>query len=529
MNSTLDYTKLRFFSKLIKDYLQKEDETSRLYGNYPSIEAFERQLKARQKLPSNRKLLVQTLEKQYTGLTNSEKSLDNIRSLASENTFTVTTGHQLNLFTGPLYFMYKIVSAINLATQLKKEYPTYNFVPIYWMASEDHDFEEINYFKHKESEVSWENKLGGAVGALSLDGLESVFQQLEIILGGSNNEKDLKSLFEKAYLNHYDLASATQFLVHELFGQLGLVILDANDRLLKRSFVPHMLVDLKKQVCHKEVSITNRQLKAHAYKVQVKPREINLFYLQTNSRKRISRKGDLYIITDTDIQFTYIELENELQEHPERFSPNVLMRPLYQEFILPNLAYIGGGGEIAYWLQLKSFFEKSKVSFPILMLRNSVVWISKRQEQKLSKLGMAVADLFLTPDALTKRFLQMTSNPQIDFSPFEKQLRDLYQQIEVVASCTDITFKPAAKAQAQKQVNELYKLEKRLLRAQKRKRAADVVRLLEIQSELFPNNSLQERIQNFSSIYTQLGDDFFKLLLENLTPFHSEFKVLISS
>lgn len=529
MNSELDYTKLRFFSKLIKNYLQQDEGTFPLYGTFPSLAAFEEQLKTRAKHPIKREVLVQELQRQYKNLANKEQSLENITALADANTFTVTTGHQLNLFTGPLYFIYKIVSTINVAKQLNKTYPNYHFVPVYWMATEDHDFEEINHFRYKNTKLSWERRSEAAVGTLDLAGIEQVSAQFESLLGTSINEVKLKKLFDKVYLEHENLASATQFLVHELFGEYGLVQLDANAASLKRSFRAHFYADLTKQICFKEVTKTVTYLKEKGYKVQVNPREINLFYLEANSRKRIRLNDAIYEVVDTDIRFTASELTQELQEHPERFSPNVLLRPLYQEFILPNLAYIGGGGELAYWLQLKSFFKKSEVAFPMLLLRNSVLWHTKKQEEKLQKLGMSLADLFLTSNGLIKKFVQQTSLPHIDFAPFEKQIRAIYTQIENIALCTDVTFEAATKAQAQQQVKALYKLQNRLLRAQKKKKSGDIERLLAIQQKLFPNGSLQERTENFSSLYAALGNDLIKILIKNIDPFNKAFTILIDS
>src|SRR5690606_14331141 len=112
------------------------------------------------------------------------------------------TGHQLNLFTGPLYFLYKIVSAINLAKQLKSAYPEYNFVPVYWMATEDHDFAEINFFNFRNKKIQWNRESAGPVGRFTTEGLDAVLDIFSKELGVGNNAVYLKSLFEKAYLNH---------------------------------------------------------------------------------------------------------------------------------------------------------------------------------------------------------------------------------------------------------------------------------------------------------------------------------------
>jgi uncharacterized protein YllA (UPF0747 family) len=165
-----------------------------------------------------------------------ETTLNNIKLLNNLNTFTITTGHQLNLFTGPLYFLYKIVSTINLCKELKSEFPEHDFVPIYWMATEDHDFEEINYFNFKHKKISWNRESFGPVGRLSSDGLEAVFAVFESEIGLGKNAEGLKNLFKKAYLEHTNLADATRFLANELFSKEGLVIIDADKSDLKKSF-----------------------------------------------------------------------------------------------------------------------------------------------------------------------------------------------------------------------------------------------------------------------------------------------------
>ncbi len=528
LQTDLDYSSLRFFSKLIKDYLRKDENIIPLFSQNADIQGFENIINLREKKPINRELLVEVLKKQYSGVEKTTSSLENITALIDTNTFTVTTGHQLNLFTGPLYFIYKIISTLNLSIRLKKEFPNYNFVPIYWMATEDHDFAEINHFRNRQNTIRWENSSGGAVGDLALEQVDEPFESFVSSVGNSKNARLLKKWFEQTYLNHSDLSSATRYLVHELFGKYGLVILDANDTKLKRDFIPHFLKEIKEQVCNKEVTKTNSYLKANGYKIQVNPRAINLFYLQTNSRERILKEGDFYVVKNTNKKLTYTEIVKEINDFPERFSPNVLMRPLYQEAILPNLAYIGGAGEIAYWLQLKSYFESSKVSFPILILRNSVVWIKNKEVKKLDKLGISMAELFLKPDDLIKSFIKKSTHPKIDFIPFEAQLRDLYKQIETLAACTDITFVVTTKAQAQRQVNELYKLEKRLIKAQKIKKSGAIDRLQMIQNELFPDGNLQERIANFSTLYEIMGEVFFSELFDKLDPLKPEFTILIN-
>lgn len=519
-----------FFSSLVCDYLDEKEELKKFYNRYPNLENFKQQIGEKQlsvKLES-RKTLVAVLKRQFQNLNVSDTTSQNIEALAQENTFTITTGHQLNLFTGPLYFLYKIISAINLAKELKRKYPDYNFVPVYWMATEDHDFEEINYFNFQDVKVRWNKESKGAVGRLSTNGLKEVLDVFISKLGKGPNAYYLKNLFRKSYLDHQSLTDATRFLANELFKDYGLVILDADDKALKKLFIPFMESEITEKESFKNVSQTNSQLNKinNNYKIQVNPREINLFYLDDNVRERIIESDGTFSVYNTELTWSESEILQEIKEHPERFSPNVLMRPLYQEVILPNLCYIGGGGELAYWFQLKEYFNAVKVPFPIVLLRNSVLIQSEKQSEKLNKLNISVQDIFLDKHSLINKKVREISNIDIDFSTQKEHLKNQFKYLYNLAEQTDKSFLGAVSAQERKQIKGLEHLEKRLLKAQKRKLADHVSRVAEIQNQLFPNESLQERYANFSEFYLQYGEELIPILINNLNPLQSEFLVL---
>ncbi|MBC2846045.1 bacillithiol biosynthesis cysteine-adding enzyme BshC [Winogradskyella flava] len=524
----LSFRDTNYFSDFICDYLDEKSELKDLYNRFPTIENFKAQIEEKSKSFGSeaRNLISQVLENQYSGIDISELTQENIRSLSSERTFTITTGHQLNLFTGPLYFLYKIISTINLTKQLKEIYPKYNFVPVYWMASEDHDFEEINYFNFKGKKIQWNSNQTGAVGHFTTDGLEDVFKVVASEFGPGKNAEQLKLWFQEAYLDHNNLADATRYLANALFGKQGLVILDADDKDLKRLFIPQMKKELVEQTAFKTVSETNKTLENLDLKIQVNPREINLFYMYDGSRERIVEDGGIYSVLETDISWSKSELLKHLDEVPERFSPNVIMRPLYQEVILPNLCYIGGGGEMIYWLQLKSNFEAHKVTFPILLLRNSALIKSKKQADKLSKLNISDKDLFLDRNTFINKKVRKISNIDIDFSEQIKHLGEQFEDLHQLAQQTDKSFLGAVKAQEVKQLKGLKHLEKRLLKAQKRKLADEIERCTELQEQLFPSKSLQERNTNFSQLYLEYGENLIVELITHLNPLSGEFAII---
>lgn len=526
----ISYQNSGYFSPLMNDYLDQKKELNSLYHHFPTLENFEKQIEEK-KINFNdndnfkRETLVSVLKKQYNLLSVSTETLNNIELLNLQNTFTITTGHQLNLFSGPLYFLYKIISTINLAKELKTKYPTQNFVPVYWMATEDHDFDEINYFSFKGKKFHWNRESTGPVGRLSTEGLDDFLKIFSLEIGSSTNANAIKKLFEDSYLKHNNLADATRFLANELFGSSGLVILDADDTALKRNFIPYIKEELLQQTSFKAVTETIEKMKD--YLVQVNPREINLFYIEDNLRERIILEKGVYKVNRTKIEFTESEILALLESNPEKISPNVIMRPLYQEVILPNLCYIGGGGEIAYWFELKSFFASAKVTFPILLLRNSVLLATDKQNKKADKLNLSWSDLFSKQATLVNRITQKLSDFPVDFTEQKEALQKQFEMLLELANHTDKSFLGAVKAQETKQTKGLENLEKKLLIAQKRKFHDELQRIIDLQNELFPNQSLQERQANFSEFYLENGKRLIPQLMDQLKPLEQNFNIVV--
>ncbi|RZJ30831.1 MAG: bacillithiol biosynthesis cysteine-adding enzyme BshC [Flavobacterium sp.] len=525
-NDCISYQDSGYFTPIITDYLNQKPTLQPLYNRFPSIENFKEQIQEKRlNFKGDRNALVSVLEKQYAKIDVSDLTRRNINALRSDETFTVTTGHQLNLFTGPLYFLYKIVSAINLSKELKSAYPQHDFVPVYWMATEDHDFEEINYFNFKGKKFRWHRESGGPVGRLSTEGLAEVLKVFTADLGLGHNANELNRLFSESYLKHDNLTDATRWLANELFKNEGLVILDADDRELKAQFAPYIKLELLQNVSYKAVSETIQQMKP--YPIQVNPREINLFYMEDGLRERIIFEGGKFVVNNTSIRFSEDEILGLLEKNPEKFSPNVIMRPLYEEVILPNLCYIGGGGELAYWLELKSFFNKADVTFPILLLRNSVLLATQKQAAKADKLDLEWRELFLKSDELANVRIKKLSEFELDFSEQKNFLRMQFEKLHSIAEATDKSFTGAVKAQEAKQIKGLENLEKRLLKAEKRTHADALKRIADLQYELFPNGSLQERFTNFSEFWLEHGETLIQTLLNRLQPLENEFTVVV--
>lgn len=528
MSDCLPYSQTNRFSKLFLDYIAEKPEISSFFNRFPYPQNFKSQIEEKQKnyQSSNRAVLVKRLESQYLGLNLSKLTQHHIELLQEETTFTVTTGHQLNLFTGPLYTFYKIISVIKSCRLLKEKYPENNFVPIFWLASEDHDFEEINHFYFSNQQIKWAKDAKGVVGEIETKHLEDSFEQFKKLLPDTKYAQKLVKLFKASYLDHAHLSDASLYLYNELFGEEGLVILEPNHPDLKSCFKKQIKQELISKTTFDKVSETSKKLGALGYHEQVTPREINFFYKSKNLRERLIYKDGNYFVNETEKRFSKDELLFEVDKHPENFSPNALLRPLYQEVLLPNLSYVGGAGELAYWFQLKSTFEHFDVTFPMLQMRNSVLLFSTKTQHKLKNLNLKVEDLFQSEIDLKNQHVKKISEIEIDFSPQKTHLSNQFKELYRLAAQTDKSFLNAVAAQEQKQHNGLDKLEKRLLKAQRRKLKDEIDRLITIQQKLFPNSSLQERVENFSDIYLRYGDDFLKVLFKTLNPFDYRFSLI---
>jgi bacillithiol biosynthesis cysteine-adding enzyme BshC len=529
--SCISYKDTGYFSQTVIDYIDDKPELKPFYSYRPDIKGFAELLKTK-KVTADRKVLVEVLLEQYARIADQQQPdankfpLQGVRGLLDDNTYTVTTGHQLNIFAGPLYFIFKIVTAIKLSCQLKEKFPDRNFVPVYWMASEDHDFAEINYTNIGGKKVHWWYEASGATGRLNPDTIREALNQYKGVLGMEHHAPELAQIVETAYSKFDKLADATRYMVDALFGQNGLVIIDADDHRFKQQFAPIMAQDITEQNSFKNISATNEQLEKLDVHIQVNPREINFFYLKGSMRERIVFEDNTYKVLNTEIDFTKDELLEEIKQHPEHFSPNVVMRPVYQEVILPNIAYVGGGSEIVYWLELKSNFEYYKVDFPILILRNSGLIIRKELAAKISKMSLNNADLFKTADIIKSEWVKRHSDNNLSLSEEWRELASIFERVKLRAYKIDATLAPSAEGIQARLKDGIDNLEKKLVKAEKANFQTRLEYVEYLKNALFPKDSLQERTENFGLFYVKWGQGFIDELIRNFQPLDFEFTVL---
>ncbi len=515
----------RAFSKLMRDYISNDSSLKDFYFAYPSQENTLEQASIKVNQFEHRNILVSALENQYQELDLHSNQKRNLEALKNRKTLTITTGHQLNLFTGPVFFFYKILQVIKMCEVLNKNQEEFYFVPFFWMATEDHDFEEINHFYFQNRKFVWDRNHSGAVGRLDLENVKTVFDSFLNFFPNSHKKNELENLIEKSYLNNKNLTEATRSLVQELFAEFGLLTIDGDSIELKKLMIPIFEQELIHQKSFENIQNQSKKLSELNYKIQVHPREINLFYLKNNIRERLVFEDNLYKVLNSDLSFSNDEILKELHQNPERFSPNVVLRPVYQETILPNVAYVGGGGEIAYWLQLKSNFDALNVPFPLLFLRNSLLILNEKQKRKQTNLHLENADIFLPSDELVKSQVEKKSTLMDEILPYEDQLIHIFDELENLAQKTNPTFGNMLQAQRTKQLKGFLKLKKRLMKAETKQYEDLSNQLIELKNEIFPNHELQERYENFSSFWLDYGSEWINLIYDSIEPFSFGFQI----
>lgn len=513
------------FSKLIQDYLASNPALTAHYNRPPSLSSFPDQMKERATQNIQRPALVDALLKQYQGTAFIPEVA--IQKLLQPNTFTITTGHQLTLFGGPLYFYFKIAQVIQMAQFLSEENPDYQVVPVFWMASEDHDFEEINHVNIKGKKLAYQAPSGGAVGRLDTAPIAQLKNSLATLLGPGKNAQTLMAIFENCYRAGTSLAAATRALVHQIFPGVQLVVIDGDDPQLKRLAQPLFQKELTQKLVQTHAKASSEKLEER-YFSQAHIRPINLFYLEENQRNRIIQTEDGFDIDGQTARFSKEELLHELQQNPERFSPNVLLRPLYQETVLPNLAYVGGAGELAYWLQLKDTFAAAGVVMPILWLRQSFLFLPKRIHRKMEKLGLQLKDLWQPKILVEESLIAAATQLELKLDPYRQKLQNMFDELREVAAFTDKSMLGAVNAQQSKQLRGIEKLEAKLLRAEKRKHAHLLQQLNDIWDWCYPQGSMQERFDHFATLDLEIGNHWRDWVAAT-PPFQLQFFVCVET
>ena len=524
--SFMNFEETGNFSALVLDYLKADESLKSFYRHPATLEGIKQSIEERKGFKTDRKLLVDQLKFQYRDVSPNSLQLSYIEKLLQENTFTITTAHQPNIFTGHLYFIYKIMHAIKMADELQKLIPENNFVPVYYMGSEDADLEELGEVVVAGKKLVWETKQTGAVGRMHID---AAFLKIIKEIGGQIGVQQfgaaMISKMEKAYTIGKSIETATFEFVNDLFASFGLIILLPDEATLKKSFEPVIKKEIEEQFSSRELQKTIAAFPPK-YKIQAAGRDLNLFYLDKDSRQRLLLRETGFAIENTDRVFTKQTMLEEIENEPRNFSANVILRPLYQEYILPNIVFIGGGGELAYWLELKSVFAAASIPYPVLMLRNSFALLDKKTAAAIKKLNFSFADFFKGEHELINAVVQRDSENKISVSEEKFALLKIYSTLRKDAAAVDKSLERHVWALQAKAINHIDQLEKKMIRSAKKGFKVQIKNISKIKSILFPAGTLQERVEGLLYFYSEFGTALLQDIYENSPALEPKFVLL---
>ncbi len=541
------YAQTGRFSKLVVEYLEGQPELRGLAPFAPTAEGLDAAMEACIRREANghsypRAALREALDAQYAGLDMTEQLRANIDALG-EDALCVVTAHQLNLFGGPLYLIHKTVAAIRLAETLQARQAAAGaqrrVVPVFWLGSEDHDFAEVDHFRLFGKTLRWEDAPDGAeqcsTGGMPLQGLEALYAQLDGMLRDDPHAESLRALFRESYLQGGSYAEGQRRFLHTLFGRFGLVVLNADTPALKAHFAPVLERELSEGFAAAHGAKARQRLDAD-WHVQAEPRPINLFYRAPVAqgqpvRERVdlleAEDGARFQLAESGKRWTLDEALELARTHPERFSPNVQLRPLYQQSVLPAVAFLGGGSEVAYWLPLRDAFEAADIFMPAVLLRQSFWWLDRPSAERLESLDLKPQDLFGESEALVQSWVRAHETEELSLEAEKAELEALYGRIADRAAAVDPSLRGKVEAEQAGQQKALDKLEGRLVKASKQRHETQVKQLRKLLDRHFPDGGLQERHDNMASLWLRHGSTFVDVLYAAMDPLDAAFVVVV--
>lgn len=526
--SYINYRKVPFLSKKDISY-QTDFNTWKEFAAYePKLENFKQVISEKSKQLVDRELLVDVIRKQYDSLDLHSRTHENVIKLLQNNTYTIVTAHQPSLFTGPLYYIFKICSVINLCDQLSAKYPQYNFVPVFVSGGEDHDFEEVNHLRLFNQKHTWDHEHDQEpVGRMDLKGLSRVVSEIQGKLKTDGDAHAFLSRVNDHIQSSQFYGEVVKKYVNDLFGKYGLVFFSMDDKRLKTAFKPLLKQEIFERPSESLVKASQFNIVQKGFKTQAFARDINVFYItDKGQRRRIEYSENEYKIVDTDLSFSKASLEALIESSPEQFSPNVVLRPIYQEFILPNIAYVGGGGEIAYWLERKTQFEHFHIPFPMLIRRNSVYLMDTSVNRNLKKLQMSVSEFFNDEHNIINAYLSQNEDSEISLEEEKESLKSCFDQLKFKVGQIDKSLIARIEADLAKQLKNYDQLEFRLRKSLKEKHQVNVDRISATFAKIFPENNLQERKINFLEFLDKYDLKMIDDLIELLDPFEKRFMII---
>lgn len=491
---------IKFYPSLINDYISgKLNKDGIINWKYSESQVL-KNASNRNFSKFQREVLVAGLKKQYKNFQLTKSEEKSLSLLSKDNSYTITTGHQLNLLGGAQFFYTKILDVIRLASKLSAN-SEYNFVPIFWMASEDHDYEEISNVSIFGKKISCPGLNKGPVGRISNTHFLDFIAEVEIVLGDEERFKEIKKIISIAFNDHKTLSEITRSFVRSLFSDKGLLIIDGDDEDFKKQFSKIAIQEVENQTSYKAVE--KQLLLMRNYKIQVNPRDINLFYIEDKVRERIVKTELGFSTVNRLKNWTSKSFKDLSINSASSISPNVLLRPLYQELILPNVAYIGGAGEISYWLELEPMFKDFGVQYPLPIVRTSYFVVPQKIMNWLENNKIDFIDLFGNKDKLLNDLIKLIGSKGVSLEKEKEELKQFHKKLIKKAKLISVDLEKVILGEEKRAINALINVEKRFVNAEKKNHEQTICKLNNIISKVFPRGVPMERDQSFIPLITR--------------------------
>lgn len=541
---TVEFANLPNFNNLYLDYISENEADLKkikpfFNAHFRNNEEFFKVIDEKiQNYNTNRyfdkNVLIDILKRQNVDFGGDETTVQNIELLKSDDTFAVVTGQQVGLYTGPLYTVLKTISTIKLAQNLKERFPQFNFVPVFWLEAEDHDIDEANHIHilNKQNEllrVGFEQvetneedaakKNSVPVGSMKLDEMvNSINEQLRSGLLDTDFKDKVMKLISECYTDTSDYKTAFAKLMNAMFKGHGVVFIDPSDDEVKRLLIPVFERELRTspKLCETIIS-TSAELEKH-YDLQVKPKVINLFFLHNGNRLLIEpREGEKFALRNSKRRFENEELLNILQENPELFSPNVVLRPICQDYLLPTVAYVGGPGEISYFAQFKPVYQHYGITMPVIFPRASATIIEGKISKFMSNFNVKLEDIF-HHSFLVSKVVEKLSEVKVEdeVSKYIDEMNKIFYDMKNMTVKVDQTLLNTVDNIKEKTKQSIEQFKGKLINAQARKSDTTTSQIDKVENNIFPNHNLQERVINITYFLNKYDEEFMKKLFREI-------------
>jgi len=516
---------------LFLDYMYEFDNVKDFYKyDFRDREQFKKIFKSISESDNTVRVRIKNiLSAQYADLNPSAKTQKNIDLLAKDNALTIVTGQQLGILGGPLYTIYKIITVIKLSNHLNGRYDDFNFIPVFWLEGDDHDFNEvraINVFNNDNliKKIGYKEEVEPdearkSIGITEFDeSINEFFSQLEENLRDTEFKQPLLDKLKAIYEPGKTFKTSFRQLMHSLFDDFGLVMLDPQDKQIKDLLKPVFRKEINDFREHTQQLVHVSAKLEETYYAQVKIHPVNLFFSTDEGRYSIDPVDNEFRLKRKRKNFTKEELLELVENEPERFSPNVLLRPICQDYILPTAFYVGGPSEVSYFAQVLPLYDFYKIPAPIIYPRSSATLLETSIKKTLDKYDKSLIEIFLGVDDLKKNVIDSLTENNVDdiFNESQNEIDLTFDRLREKLFALDKTIADTSKKYRGKIFNALNELKGKAEQAQNQKFEVTLRQLDRAGTIIFPSANLQEREINFTYFVNKYGEEFIKKIFNEL-------------